>query len=168
MCTHPCTYLCTHRDIHTYFIHYSSSSPFPLYLTEKNRILLSLNPAFLPPWQACSVPLGPSLTDQSLLLFLCFFFFFNWSIVGLQCVSFWCTAKWFSYTYVCIYIFFSIMVYYRMLNIVPCAIRRTLLFIYFTFSSLYLLISNSQFIPSSPPFPFSNRKFVFHVSESVL
>ena len=28
-------------------------------------------------------------------------FFFNWSIVDLPCcVSFWCTAKWFSYTYI--------------------------------------------------------------------
>ena len=56
--------------------------------------------------------------------------FFNWSIVDLQCcVNFWCTAKWFSYTYIYIFsfIFFSIMVYYRILNIVPLLYSRTLL-----------------------------------------
>ena len=32
-----------------------------------------------------------------------FFIFFNWSLVDLQCcVSFRCTAKWFSYTYTCV------------------------------------------------------------------
>ena len=50
-------------------------------------------------------------------LFIYFFFFFrdylpifcfqNWSVVDLQCcVSFWCTAKWFSFLYIYIYIFF--------------------------------------------------------------
>ena len=36
------------------------------------------------------------------------FFFFNWSIVGLQyCISFRCTVKWFSYLYyICIYIIY--------------------------------------------------------------
>ena len=50
--------------------------------------------------------------------------FLYWSIVDLQCVSFWCTAKWFSCTciHIFFFIFFSIMVYYRVLNIVPCAI----------------------------------------------
>ena len=51
-------------------------------------------------------------------------FFFNWSTVDLQCVHFCCTAKWFSYTYVySFFIFFSIMVYHRILNIVSCAIQ---------------------------------------------
>ena len=50
-------------------------------------------------------------------------FFFNWSIVGLQCrVSFRCTAKWFSYTYILFFRFFSIIGYYKILNIVPSAI----------------------------------------------
>ena len=40
------------------------------------------------------------------------------------CVSFWCTAKWFSYIYnVFFFIFFSIMVYHGILNIVPCAVQ---------------------------------------------
>ena len=47
----------------------------------------------------------------------CFSYFWNlfyWSIVDLQChVSFICTAKWFSYIYICIHFFvlFSIMAY---------------------------------------------------------
>ena len=41
------------------------------------------------------------------------FFSFNWSIVNLSCcVSFKCTAQWFSYTYICIYIFFQIVSHY--------------------------------------------------------
>ena len=34
---------------------------------------------------------------------------------------------------------------------------------HFIYSSLYMFISNSQFI--LPPFPFGNRKFAFHVDE---
>ena len=34
-------------------------------------------------------------------------FFFYWSIDGLQCVSFRCTAKWFSYAYMYVYIYHS-------------------------------------------------------------
>ena len=50
---------------------------------------------------------------------------FYWSIVGLQCcVKFRCTAKWFSYTYyTSFFIFLSIMIYHRVLNIVLCAIQ---------------------------------------------
>ena len=42
------------------------------------------------------------------------YIFFNWSIVDLQCcVSFRCTAKWFSYTYIYIY-FFQILLPYKL------------------------------------------------------
>ena len=58
-------------------------------------------------------------------------FFFNWSRVSLQyCVSQVCSKViWFPvyiYVCVCIYIdlkFFSIIVYYKILNIAPCAIQ---------------------------------------------
>ena len=47
--------------------------------------------------------------------------------------------------------FFSIIGYYKTLSTVPCS--KSLLFISFIYSSVYLLISNSQFIPlfSFPP-----------------
>ena len=68
-----------------------------------------------------------------LLLFLFFSSFFkNWSTVDLQsCVSFRYTAKWFSYTYICICIFFrffSIIGYYKILNIVPYSCCLSILY----------------------------------------
>ena len=51
-------------------------------------------------WQADSQPLRHQGSPNIL--------FFNWSIVHLQyCVSFRCTAKWFGYTYICIYLYSS-------------------------------------------------------------
>ena len=38
---------------------------------------------------------------------------------------------------------FFILGYYKILTIVPCAISRSLLFIYFIYSIVYLLIPNS-------------------------
>ena len=55
-----------------------------------------------------------------------FFFLLSWSRVDLQCcISFRCTAKWFSYTYLYIYFvrFFSLIGYYKILSIVACAIQ---------------------------------------------
>ena len=46
-------------------------------------------------------------------------------------------------------IFFSIMAYHRILNIVPCAIGPCCLFI--VYNSLYLLVPNFQSIPPPPP-----------------
>ena len=58
------------------------------------------------------------------------FCFYNWSIVDSQyCVNFCYTAKWFWYTYIYVHILkilFSIMVYHRILNIVPCVIQQDL------------------------------------------
>ena len=59
-----------------------------------------------------------------ILLVLYFIFlifrFFSWSIFDLQCcVSFWCTEKWYSYAYICIYtyvyIVFQILFHCRLL-----------------------------------------------------
>lgn len=47
--------------------------------------------------------------------------------------------------------FFPATGYYKVLNTVLCAIQRTLLFIYFIYTSKYLLIPNSLVIPPLPP-----------------
>ena len=75
-------------------------------------------------------------------------FFFNWSIVDLQCcISFSCTAKWFSYIFffnIFFFRFFSHIGYYKILSIVPCALySRSMLVIYFIYNSVYMLIPNS-------------------------
>ena len=52
-----------------------------------------------------------------------FFFFFNWSIVDLQCyVSFWYTAKWFSCVYIFIYIHIYIYILFQILF--PCGVLQ--------------------------------------------
>ena len=60
------------------------------------------------------------------------------------------TARWFSFIHTCIYIciffhrFFSVLGCYMILNIFPRAIHCV--YFYFVYSSMYLLIANSQFI----------------------
>ena len=44
---------------------------------------------------------------------------------------------------------------------------RSLLFIYFVYSGVCVLIPNSLFIPSLPPFPFVNHNFVLYVCDPV-
>ena len=49
------------------------------------------------------------------------------SVADLQCcVNFYCRAKGFSDTHTFFFIVFSIMVYHRVLNIVPCAVQEDL------------------------------------------
>ena len=43
-----------------------------------------------------------------------------------------------------LFIFFSIMVYHKMLNMVPCAVGQDMLFIHSGHNSLHLLVPNSQ------------------------
>ena len=78
---------------------------------------------------------------------------FYWGIVDLPCCVIFCyTVKWFSYTCICfIFIFFFIMLYLRILNIVPVLYSRTLLFIHAKYNNL--LIPNFQSIPTTLPFP---------------
>ena len=49
--------------------------------------------------------------------------------------------------------FFSIMIYHRILNTVLMLSNRTLMFIHFAYSSLPLMIPNSQSIPHRLPQP---------------
>ena len=63
--------------------------------------------------------------------------------------------------YTFFFIFFSIMVYHRILNIV-----RTLLFIHSTYNSLHLLIPNSQSIPPPPLSPLATTS-LFSMSVSL-
>ena len=66
-----------------------------------------------------------------------FFFFLKYSWFVLICDHFCHTAKWLSYTSLHILChIFSIMVYHRILNRVPSAYNRTLLFIHSTYNSL--------------------------------
>ena len=59
------------------------------------------------------------------------------------------------------------MVYPRRLDIVPCAIYRTLLFIHSKCNSLHLPTPNSQFIPFPPPLPLGIHKSDLYICESV-
>ena len=59
------------------------------------------------------------------------------------------------------------MAYYRILDIVPCAVySMTLLCIHSTFNSLHLLIPHSQSIPPLC-LPLGNLKSVLYVDESI-
>ena len=77
-----------------------------------------------------SLPKGMISCASFLLLVIFFFFTFKimylftyyWSVIDLQhCVSFRCTAKWFSYIYVYIKYIFQSLFPYRLLQIVECS-----------------------------------------------
>ena len=73
-----------------------------------------------------------------------------------------------KYIFICIHVLFHILFHYGLLQDIEYVLySRTSLFIYFIYSNLYLLIPNSLFIPSLPPFSFGNQEFVFYVCESV-
>ena len=82
------------------------------------------------------------------------FYLLSWNRVDLQCcVHVCCTAKWVGYTYInlCVFTFFSIMLYDQILNIVSRLCRRTLLFL--PILCMIVLSGNSKFPlhPSSAP-----------------
>ena len=87
--------------------------------------------------------------------FVVFFFKFQRRMVNLQCCVHFCYTK--LYT-----IFFFIIVYHRILNIIPHTIQQDLLFILSIHTSLHLLIPNSQsLLPDSPPPPTTNLFSIF-------
>ena len=82
------------------------------------------------------------ILSTSLSTLLLFFFLlkniFYWSNVDLQCrVHFCCTAKWFRYIHTHIYVFSSIMDYYRILNTVLCAIQWELVYPFYILQFAY-------------------------------
>ena len=54
------------------------------------------------------------------------------------------------YIYPFIFVFFPIVVYPGILNIIPCTVQEGLLFFHSIYSSLHLLIPSSQSIPPHP------------------
>ena len=91
---------------------------------------------------------------------------FYWSLVDLLFVSFKCTAKWISFAYSYIYSFLD---FFSPIKAVthywaefPVLYNRSLLVIYFIYSSVYMLIPVSQFIPAPSLSP-GNHKLVFYV-----
>lgn len=59
-------------------------------------------------------------------------------IADLQCfINFCCTARWFSFIYIQFFIFFSVMVYHRILIIVSYAIQWDLVFILSIYDSFF-------------------------------
>ena len=96
-------------------------------------------------------------------------FILYWHIVDLQCcISFRCTTKWFSYTYIYSFSdFFSILVITEYWVEFPVQDSRSVLTIYFINSSLYMLIVQrlwvvvKLFLLNEMPFPFLLLSSVF-------
>ena len=100
---------------------------------------------------------------------LCRAFFKNWSTVDLHTVL--CQFQVYSkmiqlYIYIFFFRSFSIIGYYKILNIVPCAIQQVL--VVYLFYVQQCVSVNPKLLNYPPPcFPFGNHKFVFNVYESV-
>ena len=85
------------------------------------------------------------------LLWTFMYNFFYWDIVDLKyCIGNRCTGKCVIHIYIYYFSqFFSSIIYYKILNITPCAIQWRLA-VYFVYGSISMLILYSQFIYISP------------------
>ena len=141
------------------------------FLADLDKAILQVRKALTRPMPYC----WPGLASLELLSIIDFFTwivfhnFFYWSMVDLQCCANLCsTEKWFGYTHIyTFFIFFSIMVYPRILNIVPMLYIRTLLFFHSIRNSLHPPNPHLRCIPLPPRLLLSNHKSILHVSESV-
>ena len=90
-----------------------------------------------------------------------FFFFIElqltYSVVPISCKHSKATQL---YTYILFYVFFSIVVYYRILNIVPCATQQDLVVYLPIHESLHLLLPNP-----SPALPHPLKYYVVMVCD---
>ena len=59
------------------------------------------------------------------------------------------------------FIFFSVMAYYKILNIVPCAMQQNVLFIHSIYNILHLLTSKSHFFPPLHPPPWQPQSVLY-------
>ena len=83
---------------------------------------------------------------------------------SLAILSLWVIPVW-DRIYTFFIIFFSIMVYHRILNIVPCLLSKTLLFIHYIYTSFHPLTPNSHFDPL--PSSLATTSLFSYVCESV-
>ena len=100
---------------------------------------------------------------------------FYWSTVDVQCcVNFWCTAKQFihfiyiyiyTHTYTFFFTFVSIMVYHKILNIVPCAIEWDLVHPFYIYQ--FASANPKVLIHPFPPPPLGNHQSPLYVHSSV-
>ena len=96
-------------------------------------------------------------------------FFFNWSVVDLQCcANFCCTAKWFSYTYIYIYththfFFFNIPLWFIIGYSLWFSVlhSRTLLFIHSIHESLHLRTPASHSVSPPVPLPLATTRLFY-------
>ena len=90
-----------------------------------------------------------------IMTYFCFFSnLFYSNIADLQCVNFCCSAKWFSYTYVCIHSFSYSFPLWFIIGYwleFPVLCSRNLLFIHPVYNRSWLLIPNFPSFPSPPP-----------------
>ena len=86
-----------------------------------------------------------------LLKFIYYLLEYSWFTVLCQSLLYSKVTQLCTYIHSFFKIFFSIMVYRRILNIVPCAIQKDLVSYHSIYNSLYLLAPNSQSNPPPPP-----------------
>ena len=150
------------------FIIFFLHTPFEKFLYSP---IFSITDYFLS-WVASTVSPSKTFFTIITLFFISIIYFLNfyWSIVDLQCfASFRYTTKWISYTYTYAHSFldsFPIKAITEYWIEFPVLYSRNLFVIYFIYSSVYMSLPISQFIPPHPVPP-GNQKFIFYICNSI-